>query len=242
MICLLAIAAITLFSVALLIRRCRHPKLMVHAENPYHESTDDGISTSLFTSTDPWKFPEHKLTIFHDRVLGKWDALWCGWSLLFLHIGKGAFGKVLLARAAGIIPEYLDKDIVAVKTAKGNYFLKSLFILLIEALNVFFKISFMWCIRLYFSVRKKWSLWWAGTDEKIKASREHNKSPWLLHYERLVTHQAWHPVPPLTSIPFHYLLPCHSFPFFRWSTLPHHWVRHAWEPEGLFKVLQRGSA
>ena len=71
MICLLAIAAITLFSVALLIRRCRHPKLMVHAENPYHESTDDGISTSLFTSTDPWKFPEHKLTIFHDRVLGK---------------------------------------------------------------------------------------------------------------------------------------------------------------------------
>lgn len=36
------------------------------------------------------------------------------------HVGKGAFGKVFLAMAQGIIPEIPDKNIVAVKTTRGN--------------------------------------------------------------------------------------------------------------------------
>ena len=45
------------------------------------------------------------------------------WALITLWLifaGKGAFGKVLLAKAEGIVPDTPAKDIVAVKTAKGK--------------------------------------------------------------------------------------------------------------------------
>ena len=71
--CWLAMVAIALFSTGLLIQkwRRRRPKSIVHAENPFHESPDDDKSSSLFVPTDPWRFPEQKLTILRDRVLGK---------------------------------------------------------------------------------------------------------------------------------------------------------------------------
>ena len=37
--------------------------------------------------------------------------------------GTGAFGKVVLAKAEGIDPHSPEKDIVAVKTAKGKIFI-----------------------------------------------------------------------------------------------------------------------
>lgn len=103
--CLLLITSTLLFCTALLIGKWKHKPLkpIMNPENAYTEADHDNKTVAVYTSPDPWRYPEYKLALFYNRVLG-----------------RGAFGKVLLARAVGIIPQTPANDIVAVKIPRDG--------------------------------------------------------------------------------------------------------------------------
>jgi hypothetical protein len=88
----------------------RSPDPLVAPEAAYRKKSDLFSPVSLLSPqsaraafNDPLEFPRNRLYIYTNKVLG-----------------EGSFGRVLQAKADGIVPDLPNRNLVAIKTTKDN--------------------------------------------------------------------------------------------------------------------------